>query len=260
VNFLKRAIDRYPECNFRFATQLRNPRARREADARADEPDFYHAHRLVRVSNMRGEYNRKPNATHVFVHIAKNGGGSAYEFFRDCGGVQVPFGAHKMSVAMILAVNRSAIVALRDPADRVISEYQWSSLDLGKDYDDHVHRSHIRPLGDTAPQGVVWNHSLLPALLAHARVHLKPQASYTGGASLDDPRVTVLCTERLSSGLEQVSQRLCGPPTSQRVPTASMTMNTSSRNASRTSYTRAVPWLHRTQAPDDGMHCKALPS
>lgn len=190
---------------------------------------------LHAAGNMRGEYSRKANASHVFIHIAKNGGGSAYEYLRECRNVQVPFGAHKISVAMVLAVNRSAIVVLRDPADRVISEYQWSSsLDLGKDYDDHVHHSHVRP-HDTAPQGMSWNATLLPALLAHAKAHLKPQAFYTGGASLNDSKVTVLCTEQLSLGLEQISRRLCNAPTSHNI-------------------TRAVPWLHRTQAPGEGVH------
>ena len=180
---------------------------------------------------MRGEY-RKLNSSHIFVHVAKNGGGSVFEYLHDCPNVIVPFGAHKISVAMVLAVNRSAIVALRDPADRVISEYQWSALDLGKDYDDHVRRSHIRA-HDTVAPGTRWNMSHLGTLLSHARANLKPQVEKLGGARLEDPRVNVLCTERLTAGLEHLSRKLC---------------------AHRNSSMRAVPWLHRTQATGEGLH------
>ena len=91
---------------------------------------------------MHGEYRK--NASHVFVHVPKTGGGSANVYLRECSAIAVPFGAHALTVAMVLAVNRSAIIALRDPADRVISDYQWNAQDLGKDYNDGVRRSHIK--------------------------------------------------------------------------------------------------------------------
>ena len=57
-----------------------------------------------KTHSMRGEY-RKLNSSHIFVHVAKNGGGSVFEYLHDCPNVIVPFGAHKISVAMVLAVN-----------------------------------------------------------------------------------------------------------------------------------------------------------
>ena len=198
---------------------------------------------------MRGEYRK--NATHIMVHIPKTGVGSAEQYLKDCAAVSVPFGAHKLTVAMILAVNRSAIIVLRDPADRVISEYQWSQLDLGKDYAHAAPRqSHVKKQ-DTAPQGLVWNTTRLAALLSHARTHLRPQIQKLGGTGLPDPRVTVLCTERLSTDLERLAQRLC---TSTPVAGGLREKAAARGSVGNSSWTRSVPWVHRTRANGDGTH------
>ena len=164
------------------------------------------------------------------VHVPKNGGGSADVFFRGCAGVYVAFAQHALGIKSVLDLSRTAVVVLRDPADRVISEYQWGRLNFGKDYDDGHHLIHT--LGnDTAPPRV-WKESDMGPLImrAYHNSKLKPQHTYFAGVASNDRRVRVLCMDRLAEGLAQVAEEACaGGLASFRA--------------------REVPRLHRTQSP-----------
>ena len=180
----------------------------------------------MRCHNATGHTQWPPPkaATHVFLHVPKTGGGSAEAFFDCCPRVHVAFALHALTLGSVVATGRIPVLALRDPADRAISEYQWGAQDRGKDYDDGHHRSHIRA-NDTAPPRF-WDVYDLPRLLNRAQRYLTPQAPYfrsgTNDPNAPPPAPVVVCTERLQQGLEELAARVqCRPPAT-------------------------VPWLHRT--------------
>lgn len=174
------------------------------------------------------------SSTHVFVHVPKNGGGTADVYFRGCAEVHVAFATHTLRIAQVLRAGRVAVAVLRDPADRVISEHQWGRLNFGKDYDDGHKREHLRPGNDTAPPQR-WDESHADRLLHRTRRVLKPQHEFFFGVPPDHPRVRVLCMERLSAGLVRLAAEAC----------------TRSRGSDPSSKVTDVPRLHRTQSADE---------
>ena len=71
----------------------------------------------------------------VFLHVPKTGGASVRQALANCSArVAVEYANHVLGAARILASGRSAALALRDPADRVVSEWDWSHEHRGHDY------------------------------------------------------------------------------------------------------------------------------
>ena len=62
----------------------------------------------------------------VFVHSAKTGGATASAFLENCSGVFVAYAAHTLTAAQVIATGRAAILTLRDPAQRAVSNTQWA--------------------------------------------------------------------------------------------------------------------------------------
>ena len=84
-----------------------------------------------------GTSHRTAPPSVVFLHVPKTGGASALEYLLPCRDrIRVLYGAHEQTLARVLGARRnaSAALALRHPADRVVSEWHWSHDGLGRDY------------------------------------------------------------------------------------------------------------------------------
>ena len=125
----------------------------------------------------------------VFVHSAKTGGATASAFLENCSGVFVAYAAHTLTAAQVIATGRAAILTLRDPAQRAVSNTQWAG-GLGKE-------------GRTSSSTRYWDMADIPAIAQSARSQLfLPLFRQLGNVSHEDASRSVifLCSESLDDG------------------------------------------------------------
>ena len=170
----------------------------------------------------------------VYVHVPKTGGATARAALANCSGVFVEYANHVLGVARVLRLGRNATLALREPADRVVSEWHWSKDELGRD----------ARLSDRA-----WALADAPALLAHAAKRLAPMHPFFDDVAEDDARVRVLCTERLAADLGALARdRGCAAS----VPRLHRTAASATSHHDMTAELRAE--LRRAYARDAALH------
>lgn len=141
-------------------------------------------------------------------------------------------------------------MALRDPADRVVSEWDWSKERRGHDYLASERRG-VHGLV-TGLSGRNWTLADASALIGHASKSLKPMHPFLAGVDPSDERLTILCTERLDGDLAAFAKANdCPPPQIARLHRTSASA-TSQRSMSQD--LRAE--LRRSMPEDDALHAR----
>ena len=149
--------------------------------------------------------NRKPK----FLHIEKTAGASISEMFgghkpvdpNACVDVSL-YGKHKKQIKDILKTSDDRVVmTLRDPADRIVSYYNWRVNKAGRDYDKDLKR--VIKQGTPGPAEAEIFTMDDVSRFDYALEAPLPYEYYFDGVDMDDPRIRVLC---LSGSMEDQLQ------------------------------------------------------
>ena len=154
-----------------------------------------------------GTSHRTAPPSVVFLHVPKTGGASALEYLLPCRDrIRVLYGAHEQTLSRVLGARRnaSAALALRHPADRVVSEWHWSHDGLGRDYAREA-------FGSGANRAAPSSGMKLRPSLPQARTRPRPRAR-TAGTSPTRPRCSRTrargsCRSRATSTGSRVTTR-----------------------------------------------------
>jgi len=192
-----------------------------------------------------------PEVRTVFLHVPKTGGASVRQALANCSArVAVEYGNHVLGAARILASGRRAALALRDPADRVVSEWDWSKERRGHDYLASERRG-VHGLASGLSRRN-WTLDDAPALLGHAAKSLKPMHPFLADVNRSDERLSVLCTERLDADLAAFARaRGCPAPRAARLHRTSASATSERRMSDdlRAALRHAMP-------EDDALHAR----
>ena len=163
----------------------------------------------------------------IYVHAPKTGGATAQDFLKQCPSIDFRYGHHNFRVHDLLARgNNTVVITMREPVDRLVSEFMFSVLQLGHDCGPKLSQlalscsSPYDNTSDPGAEGMLTSAQRLIALMdrpgdpiftsrrwgPHGSVTF---SSYFSGVRLDEPRLRVVCFDRYESELRELVAHQC---------------------------------------------------
>ncbi len=151
----------------------------------------------------------------MLILTPKSGCGSLHQFLRSCHNLWIPW-THDIGIMQVLhrfPQIDHVYVPLRDPAERLISQYQWTKV---------LNASQRRPgaTGTVVERDHNWTLAGAPLLtspMAKGESRWRSYASYFRGVALNDSRVHGVCFDMIEPAARNIYAELC-PTAAPRMP------------------------------------------